>query len=385
MQHLCDKKLCTGCTACASICPKSCIKMQPDAFGFLYPQIREDECIECGLCAQICPVLAQEKKTSVPQAYAAMAKDMHLRLQSSSGGIFSLLAQKVIERKGSVFGAAYDTDFTVRHICAETLDDLKLLRGAKYSQSNLNSCFRNIRQRLNQGQNVLFSGTPCQVAGLKTFLRKNYENLLTVDIVCHSVPSPEIWKQYVHFRAEQDNDGEMPISINLRSKESGWSHYQYENLFQYDSRTYSQTSGASLYMKLFGGGWISRESCAHCRFKGYQRISDLTFGDFWGIWNIAPEMDDNMGTSLVLVQTEKGQQYFHAIKDSLCTKNVTLEQSSAENPALLVSFAQKENRETVMRVICAEGFDNVESFLSETNTPSLFSRMKGKLKRILHK
>lgn len=386
VQRLCDQKLCTGCTACASICPKGCIQMQPDAFGFLYPQMVDpDACIDCGLCTQSCPVLAETQKVALPKAYAAMAADTKLRLQSSSGGVFSLLAQKILEEKGAVFGAAYDADFAVHHICVETVDDLRWLRGAKYSQSNLNTCFRNVRKRLNQGQKVLFSGTPCQVAGLKTFLRKDYENLLTVDFVCHSIPSPEIWKAYVHFRADQDNGGKMPVSINLRSKESGWSRYQYENLFRYNERTYSQSSGSSLYMKLFVSGFISRESCATCHFKGYHRVSDLTLGDFWGIWDIAPEMDDNHGTSLVLVQSEKGARYFKELCSAMRTKPVTLEQASAENQALLVSIPQKENRETVMQAICAAGFEQSEKFLPQTNTPTIFSRIKAKLIRMIHK
>ena len=177
----------------------------------------------------------------------------------------------------------------------------------------------------------------------------------------------------------------MPVSINLRSKESGWSRYQYENLFRYNERTYSQISGSSLYMKLFVGGFISRESCATCHFKGYHRVSDLTLGDFWGIWNIAPEMDDNHGTSLVLVQSEKGAQYFKELGDCMRTKPVTLEQASAENQALLVSIPQKENRETVMQAICAAGFEQSEKFLPQTNTPTIFSRIKAKLIRMIHK
>ena len=385
MPHLCDQNLCTGCTACASICLKGCIEMQPDAFGFRYPQIREEACIDCGLCTKSCPVLAQNQETQLPQAYAAMAEDTDLRLQSSSGGVFSLLAQKVIERNGAVFGAAYDADFAVHHICAEASDDLKLLRGAKYAQSELGGCFTAIRHRLHEGQLVLFTGTPCQVAGLKTFLKKEYDNLLTVDIVCHSVPSPEVWKAYVHFRAEKDNGGQLPVEINLRSKQSGWSRYRYENLFRYDTQTWTQSSGDSLYMKLFSGGWINRASCEQCRFKGYHRVSDLTIGDFWGIWNIAPEMDDNRGTSLVLVQSEKGAQYFEELCSAMRTKPVTLEQASAENPAILISFAHKDNRETVMQEICTKGFHRAESFFPKTNSQTMFSKIKGKLRRMIHK
>ena len=295
MPKLAAKEYCTGCTACASVCPKGCIAMTADENGFLCPVIDAQMCVRCGLCEKICPIRNPLKKSEdVPKAYAAFSADEAVRLSSSSGGIFTELAKVVLQRGGAVFGAAYNQQLDVVHICAESEDDIAKLRGAKYAQSDLQGVFAEVKTRLDAAQEVLFSGTPCQVGGLKAFLRRDYKNLLTVDFVCHSVPSPMAWRAYIKHRAAQDNGGELPDSINLRSKQSGWTNYQYSNQFTYrDGHTHTAKSGESLYMKLFVGGYINRASCENCQFKGYNRVSDFTLGDFWGIWDIAPEMDDN--------------------------------------------------------------------------------------------
>lgn len=337
MPNLAHTNQCTGCTACASVCPKSCIQMCPDENGFRYPIVDETICVGCGLCEQSCPVVNPlGKAENDSKAYAAYSKDEGMRLESSSGGVFTEIAKAVLARGGAVFGAAYNQRFEVVHICVEYEADLTKLRGAKYAQSDLCGVFGQVKARLNQGQEVLFSGTPCQVGGLKAFLRKDYENLLTVDFVCHSVPSPMAWREYVKYRAEQDNGGSLPAAINLRSKKTGWSRYQYSNLFEYaDGHAHAAKSSDSLYMKLFVGGYINRESCANCQFKGYSRASDLTLGDFWGIWDIAPEMDDNKGTSVVLVQSGQGAELLRNITDRLVLKPMTLEDAGRQNSAML--------------------------------------------------
>ena len=226
------------------------------------------------------------------------------------------------------------------------------LRGAKYAQSDLGNSFIEIRNRLKNNQKVLFSGTPCQVAGLKSFLRRDYDNLICVDFVCHGVPSPMAWKEYVKYRSQIDASGQLPEKINLRSKKSGWSRYRYSNLYEYpDGNVYTALSGNDLYMKLFVGDYISRESCSNCQFKGYSRVSDITLGDFWGIWDIDPEMDDDKGTSLVLVQSEKGRKIFSEITVRICSKEMTLQQASMQNPSLLKSSPAKANRQEVLDMI----------------------------------
>lgn len=345
---------CMGCTACEESCPQNCITMHLDKEGFLYPCINDSsKCTDCKLCKKVCPVLnmllVSENK---PKAYAAWSCNAKIRAESSSGGVFSELAKIVFFQNGAVLGAAYDENFVVKHICIETEEELLKLRGAKYAQSDLGNSFIEIRNRLKNNQKVLFSGTPCQVAGLKSFLRRDYDNLICVDFVCHGVPSPMAWKEYVKYRSQIDASGQLPEKINLRSKKSGWSRYRYSNLYEYpDGNVYTALSGNDLYMKLFVGDYISRESCSNCQFKGYSRVSDITLGDFWGIWDIDPEMDDDKGTSLVLVQSEKGRKIFSEITDRICSKEMTLQQASMQNPSLIKSSPAKANRQEVLDMI----------------------------------
>lgn len=390
MPALAAKEYCTGCTACASACPKGCITMAVDEDGFRFPAVDPDACVSCGLCERVCPVTApRQVPEEAPKAYAAYTKDDALRLNSSSGGVFSEVAKLVLAQHGAVFGAAYHENFEVVHICVEQEAELTRLRGAKYAQSDLGSTFSQVKRRLEQGQQVLFSGTPCLVGGLKAYLTKDYDNLLTVDFVCHSVPSPMAWKAYVSYRAEQDNGGKLPERINLRAKNSGWSRYRYSNLFEYaGGSAHSAISGESLYMKLFGGGYLSRESCENCRFKGYSRISDLTLGDFWGIWDIHPEMDDNKGTSLVLVQSDRGAVVLEQLRQKLVMKPVTLEEASRENPAMVKAMAIQEKRQDALKQIREGGIGECETWFPKRPTPAplgLLSRLRRFFRRIKRK
>ena len=335
---------CNGCTACSSICPKQCIEMKANSEGFLYPNVSKENCINCDLCNQVCPVYNDIKLNDVPKAYAAINKNEEERLQSSSGGIFSLIANYILDRNGYVVGASYNDKFVVEHIIINSKEGLGKLRGAKYSQSRLGNVFGKVKQLLDNGHYVLFSGTPCQVGGLKAYLKKEYEKLILIDTVCHGVPSPLVWKKYVEYRSKTDNKGEIPISINLRSKSSGWSRYNYSIEFDYGTKLYSKVNGQDPYMKAFVGNYCLRESCYDCSFKSTQRVSDFTLGDYWGIWNQNPKMDDNRGTSLLLVHSNKGNKILDAISNQLDYVQVDLDESIKENPSMISSSSYNENR-----------------------------------------
>lgn len=336
-----DKSMCVGCTACMSVCPKKCISMHEDTEGFVYPSVDNLHCIGCNLCVAVCPVIHPTCYHNQPKIVkAACSNHEEDRMESSSGGVFSLLSEQILLKAGEVWGAAFDEDWRVSHMRVTSMERLAVIRGAKYVQSNLGESFRTIKQSLDSGKWVLFSGTPCQVTGLKRYLHKDYERLLLVDVVCHGVPSYKVFRSFL-----KEEFGHKSItSVSFRDKTTGWKKY---NLcVHYNSEGEDGvkrfTSKANLYMYGFISNLYLRPSCYSCKFKGCMSGSDITLGDFWGIDNVAPEMDDDKGTSLVLTHTEKGKQWFEMVS-SLCRckelpylsayqNNKSLEQSSLKNP-----------------------------------------------------
>lgn len=380
MPNLADKNQCTGCTACANICPKSCIEMKEDDEGFSYPVIDNSRCISCLACERVCPILNNHThKDEETKAYAALSKNDETRLESSSGGIFSELAKLILQANGIVYGAKYDNDFKVIHTGIEDIESLKELRGAKYSQSDLSTIFQTVKKQLNNGRQVLFSGTPCQIGGLKAFLKKDYDNLYCIDFVCHGVPSPLVWKKYIEYRSQVDADNQVPEYINLRNKESGWSHYSYQVEFAYSkSNHYLCQNDKDLYMSLFVNNYILRRSCSNCYYKGYSRESDITLGDFWGIWDILPSMDDNKGTSVVFTHSNKGEKLLNSAAIHLQSNPVTLDQATMMNPSLLKSSLPKENRERVLQEIGQNGFHTKEKIIEIINQDKLKASLENK-------
>lgn len=300
---------CCGCKACACACPKNAISFNTDREGFQNPVVSNDLCINCGLCETVCPVLSPYDKRTPITDYAAFSNDEAIRNQSSSGGVFSLLAEYVLAQNGVVFGTAFDKDFSVRLISVDNKDDLASLRGSKYLQSDTGNTFYQCKEFLEANRFVLYSGTPCQISGLKHFLKKEYDNLIAIDIICHGVPSPGVWKQYIKGKRTRLSN----ISrISFRDKYNGWHKY---NLAFFEGqkceRVFYQEDP---YMQLFLRNVTLRPSCYNCPTKEGRSGSDITLGDFWGIENILPVLDDNKGISLALINTEKGRSIFNKIR-----------------------------------------------------------------------
>lgn len=332
MIKIVDKEACCGCSACVQKCPQQCISLKEDEEGFLYPAITEDACIDCGVCEKVCPVINQGKNRFPLNVYAAIASDERIRLQSSSGGIFTLLAIKVLEEGGVVFGARFDENWEVKHDYTEIITELSVFRGSKYLQSRMEDNYRKAEVFLKQGRKVLFAGTSCQIAGLKCFLRKEYDNLLGVDFICHGVPSPKVWRMYldetIARQCEKKSVLPYPVperntlveSISFRDKRVGWKKYSF-------SLTLSTPSGSgakntvflsevftnNAFMKGFLANLYLRPSCHQCAAKFGKSGSDITIADFWGIQQVMPDFDDDKGTGLVLVNTLKGEQYFTSL------------------------------------------------------------------------
>jgi len=328
MIEITDKHKCCGCTSCEQICPTHCITMQEDKEGFLYPVTNEQNCINCGRCESACPVLHPYlPATNKPDAFACKTTDELLRAQSSSGGIFSVLASQIISLGGIVFGACFMPDWSVTHITAETNEELALLRGSKYVQSNLLNTFTKIRNILKSNRPVLFSGTPCQVAGLNHFLKKKYDNLYTIDIVCHSIPSPKVWKMYL----SQIVDNTQIRYITFRNKSEGWNNYGllikgHKHIIE------SGSNSTNLYMRGFLENLYVRPSCYACPARNYTSGSDIMLADCWGLDKYHPNLDDNKGMSQVLIITEKGQSLFNKCRAEI--ESIQIPYNEVEDHAL---------------------------------------------------
>lgn len=374
-----EKKDCTGCYACASICPTNCISMTNDKEGFWYPEVDNDKCIKCGKCINVCPPINYEAAKNQPIAYACINKDESIRLESSSGGIFTLIAEKIIENGGVIFGAEFGERFEVVHGYVDTKNEIKRFRGSKYVQSKIGDTYKKAKEVLDSGKEVLFSGTPCQISGLKTFLGKSYNNLLCIDIICHGVPSPMVWKKYIKYREEKA--GSSTERIAFRRKDEGWKRYSVSFTFKNDTE-YRQNFREDLFMKAFLKDICLRPSCYDCKFKTIHRESDLTLADFWGVQNILPDLDDDMGTSLILVNSDAGQAMLEQIKEKVTCKKVDLNEAIKYNAAAIKSVEHNPKRKYFFKEINAVPFDKlVNKYCSE----KLVVRFKRKLKALICK
>lgn len=310
-----NKKDCCGCGACMQICPKNAIEMLPDNEGFAYPYINSELCINCGLCESTCPIKdASAKSDEVLGSYVGYAKDNDIRMNSSSGGIFSLLAENIILDGGVVYGAAFDDEFSVHHTGIDCIEDLSHLRGSKYLQSRTENTYKEVKVILENGRKVLYTGTACQIAGLKQYLKHDYRNLITVDVLCHGVPSPKVWNYYIEKKREEKN---LEIqNVNFRNKKNGWKKYEMKIGYS-NSENYEKVHFEEPYMLFFLGEMCLRPSCHSCMFKKLERPSDITLGDCWGIDNHMKEMDDDKGTSVIFTHTDEGEKMLKSVWDKM--------------------------------------------------------------------
>lgn len=325
MINIDNKQSCCGCSACVQKCPKQCISLHEDNEGFLYPQIDTETCIDCGLCERVCPMLSPFESRKPLHVLAAINKDEEIRMQSSSGGIFSLLAEKIILEGGVVFGARFDDEWQVTLDYTESIEGLAAFRGSKYVQARTGNTYRQCEQFLKAGRKVLFTGSPCQIAGLHHYLRKQHDNLTTCDFVCHGVPSPKVWRMYL--KEVIDGANRAITDIQFRNKDNGWKKYNFKLSYDEDNRTTTLSSfhRENLYMRAFLRDMILRPSCHDCKAKQGRSNSDVTIADYWGIQVNHPEMDDNKGTSLVLIHTQKGKD----IMDRIHVQSVKTEYDEA--------------------------------------------------------
>lgn len=342
MINIKNKQDCCGCSACAQRCPKQCIAMAEDEEGFLYPKVDISKCIDCHLCEKVCPVINQDEPRTPLNVYAAKNQNDQIRLDSSSGGIFTILAEQVINAGGVVFGACWDEEWNVKHDYAECLDNLSKFRSSKYLQSIIGDNYFKAEQFLKAGRTVLFTGTPCQIAGLKHFLRKDYDNLLAVEVICHSVPSPGIWQRYLEERLQTLKWSKSDIKhISFRNKKTGWKCYSFiiENK---NGNVFSELGSKNAFMRGFLADLYTRPSCQACPSKQLKSGSDITLGDFWGIDSLMPEIDDDKGVSAIIINTEKGRKALHSVNNLIPSSWADM---CVNNPALVKSAKVSENKE----------------------------------------
>lgn len=385
MVEIKDKANCTGCTACASICPKNAINMIADEEGFKYPVIDKEKCIECNLCSKICPMLKkygnEGKKINF---YAAYNKNKKIRNESTSGGFFSALAEKVIDQQGVVYGAIFDSNFNVVHCGIENKEELYKFRGSKYVQSDLGKVFIEIKEKLQNDRLVLFSGTPCQIYGLKSYLQKDYPNLICTEVICHGVPSPKYYQYYKENKVQRYKSEIQ--SLSFREKTYGYNSSTMSIRFK-NGKKYNRGHESDEMIKAFMRGYCSRESCYNCHFKSFNTVGDFKIGD---LWNIEEELGNDFkeGTTLIISCSKKARELLQDLNDVMI-KEIDSRKSefyngnkNFHNSMINNSAYRPEERNTFLKELDKMGFKKIKAKYLK-NTPKEYVKMR--LKPVLYK
>lgn len=364
-------KDCVLCGSCADACPVSAITYERAYLDFCYPKVDPDKCISCGLCEKACPVLSGEMPArEKPQAYAAKNPDGEIRRGSSSGGVFWALAKTMLSRGGYVCGAVFDEEFRVRHMVSNREEEVRKMMGSKYSQSDLTGVCKQVRELLRAGEQVLFTGCPCQVAGIRSFLGREYENLITVDIICHGIPGGTMLRAYLDYQEKKYRS--KIETICFRDKKRGW-HNSSVRIGFANGAVYNAPITVDAYMKGYFGATVLKESCYDCKFKNFRCGSDLTMGDFWGAEIVRTDLDDNTGLSAVIANTARadallqqcGLDLWEEDLDTIIKYNQNLIRPTKRNP----------NRESFYEYAQANGYvAAIEKLLAERPMRTLYRK-----------
>lgn len=348
---LADRKQCTGCGACSDICPVGCISMAASEEGFFFPSVDGSRCVDCGACGTICPVLNPPEKLSPRKAFAAWALDESVRTTSSSGGVYSVMGEHVLEHGGAVSGCRFDGELVLKHELYERPGDTVRFRGSKYVQCFPNGIFRKIKQKLSNGRTVLFTGTPCQAAALRNYVGSPCDNLVICDLVCHGVPSQKIFRSYLErHHLSPDPDRSVIAFRDLK----GWGDY-YIRILEQDTLRWRSDDATNEFIRAFLSGYCSNEACYSCPYACMERTGDLTLADFWGLGKRIPfDGDASKGCSLILVNTEKGEMMLQAVRDKLFLEERTPEEARSGNGQLRAPIGRQPMRDAFYRMDWAE-------------------------------
>lgn len=375
---------CCGCNACGDVCAHGAITFKTDIEGFWYPVVDETKCVDCRLCERVCPIAYCELKkndNNPPVTVAAINKNMAVRWDSTSGGAFSALAEVMYEQGGYVSGAVYDENFLVHNFVSDKPEDLSRLRSSKYLQSNAEGLYVRIRELLRNGKKVLACGTPCQMAALRLFLHKDYDNLVIVDFICRGVNSPKVYRKYLDS-LERKYGGKV-VYVKAKNKELGWRNLTRKVVFD-NGKVYYGVKMDDNFRRGYHTNVFCRPSCYTCQYKGFPRIADITIADYWGIEKINKNLDNNIGTSMILLNSKKGENFFGQVKDKIEWEYTTFESILPGNVALTKPIEPaKIDRRQFFEDLDKGTFDEVVSkyFPLKTNADLSFrQKLKGILK-----